>query len=178
MLSIRIPLRRALQLVLASLPAVLVSVAVLLAPEPSSAILRAAIGVLATVGCYEVLLYAAGCTSRVEPVLPIRLSLENPSPGKLLELVVTFILMGSVYRLLEHAFQKNYPIAAVLSVFAAYLLRRQLKSVFSGRSLRKKAIALSVAVALFSTSLSDADVRYLQTLLRLVEEVVRNALNT
>jgi len=64
-------LGRALPLVAALLLfATLVAVSVVAAPEPSRALLRAAVGFVATLGYWEVLLHLTGYLPRVEPPVP------------------------------------------------------------------------------------------------------------
>ncbi|MEM2414051.1 MAG: hypothetical protein QW109_05480 [Sulfolobales archaeon] len=161
-------------LLLLSLPIVFLLIAVLLAPEAPRTILRTVVGVLAALGCYEVLLYSAGYTSRLEHVIPTRLSIKRPSLSSLLEYVSLFMLASSIFKLLESSLYTSYPVVIALSLVATYFTRRLLKSVLT--TLKQKSFVAFVVSAVFVTQVSDYDIGYLQTLLRFLEEVVRNAL--
>ena len=171
-----INLKHLLHLAFLSLPVVFLLAVILLAPEAPRVVLRTVIGVLAALGCYEVLLYSAGYTSRTESLIPLRLSLRSPSPPTLLEYVSLFVLTGSTFKLLEGIFQVSNPVVIALSMVAAYFLRRTLKSVLTGGGLKRMSAAVFVVGVVFSTTTSDSDIRYLQNLLKLLDEVVRNVL--
>ncbi len=165
-----------LRVALLSLPAVLVATAVLLAPEASRAVLRAAVGLLAAVGCYEVLLHSAGLTSRPEPVIPLRIPLGSPRLSKLLEAFLVFVLLGAIFRLLEDVLHGDYPLVVASSAIAALVLSRLLRFLLSGGGFARRLVLVSLASASLLLLSSDSDFRYLQSLLKLLEEVVRSAL--
>ncbi len=158
------------------LPAVLIAVAIALTPEAPRAVLRAAVGLLAAVGYYEVLLYSAGYTSRPEPAIPLRIPLGSPKSSKLLEAALVFVLLGASFRLLEGAFREDYPLVLASSAVAAYILGRLVRSLLSSGGFAGRLVLVSLALGSLHLFYSDSDFRYLQSLLRLVEEVVRSAL--
>lgn len=169
-------LRPVLRAALLSVPAVLVAAAVLQAPEAPRAVLRAAVGLLAAVGCYEVMLYSAGYTTRPEPMIPLMIPLRAPRSSELLRAILTFALLGALLRLLESALRGDRLIALASSAIVAYLLGRSLGPLLAGGGPLRRLMLVPLASALLLLLLSDSDFRYLQSLLRLVEEVVRSAL--
>lgn len=167
---------RAIRAVVLSIPALLLLLSTVFAADVPQAVLRAVVGVLAVVGCYEVLAYSAGHTSSVASPIPLRINLAIPRPIKILELSSLFILTVSVFKLFEQLLRGSHPAAVSLSIAASYFIRKLLKPVFSEGRLVRKLVVVSFSVSVFWVFSSDSDIKYVESLTRFLEEVVRDAL--
>lgn len=170
-------LGRALPLVVALLLfATLVAVSVAAAPEPSRALLRAAVGFVATLGYWEVLLHLTGYLPRVEPPVTVRLGLRLGTPAVYLKALASFTSGASAYRVAEVLANASGVLPLVAALLVAYVVKRVLDS--AGRGVRGGVVLLVVAVAtsvLALTALTDGDLKYIESIAKLVEEVVRRA---
>lgn len=157
--------------------AALAALSVATAPEPSRALIRAAVGFLATLGYWETLLHLSGYLTRVEPPLTLRLRLRLRTPVAYLKALATFVSGASAYRLSELLATGSAVLPPAVALAVAYVVKRLLDS--AERSTRRGIAVLMLVLATSALALvvlSDGDLKYLESLAKLAEEVVRRAL--
>ncbi|MCX8185240.1 MAG: hypothetical protein RMI56_01525 [Sulfolobales archaeon] len=159
-----------------SLPVIVLSISVLMPAGAPQTVLKVAIGILAVIGYYEVLPHLAGYSLRVEPVIPLKLPLRNPSTVKLLESVSTFFTTWAILRLFDTLLRGNYVLFAISATATWYLAMRVLRSILTKGGLAARATAVVFTALSLVLVLVDSDFKYIEILLKLVEEVVRDTL--
>jgi hypothetical protein len=157
--------------------AALVALAVAAAPEPSRALLRAAVGLVATLGYWEALLHLSGYLPRVEPPVSLRLGLRLGSPVAYFKALSTFTSGASAYRLAELLATDSVVLPLAMALVVAYLVKRVIDSTERSARGGLKVLALATAISILAlATLTDGDLGYLESLAKLAEEVVRHAL--
>jgi hypothetical protein len=158
-----------------SLAIAAVALAVALAGDVSEALVRSVVGVLGAVGCCEVILYSAGYTSRLDPLVPLRIRLRTPKLKKILIGLLIFVAGTSIYNMLLYLTSAiDRAVLAAISALITYAVARGLSWALSA-GLSTRVVAIIVAVATFMVLSSDGDFKYIENLLKLLEEVTRYA---
>lgn len=158
------------------LTAATAALAVALAESVSEALVRLVIGILGVIGCGETVLYSAGYTSELDPLIPLRLKLRTPRLGKILMSLLVFTAGTSIYNLLLYLTPNiDRVVSTAISALITCFVARGLSRALSGNSLKLIIITI-VVVMIFVGLSSDSDYIYIENLLRLLEEVTRHAL--
>ncbi|MCS7099810.1 MAG: hypothetical protein RMH84_02285 [Sulfolobales archaeon] len=159
-----------------SIPAVVLLVLVLVPAEVPQTILRVAIGVLAVVSCYEVLLHLAGYSRRVEPAIFLKFLPRNPGVLRLLEGASTYFIAWALLKQLEALLGRNYALLAVLAAVVLYVTARTLRSALAKKRFSTRLAIATATVSAIGLAIADSDFKYVESLLKLLEEVARSAL--
>lgn len=140
-------------------------------------LLRVVVGVLATTGYCEVMLYSAGYTTRLGTPIVLKLRLGLPSLGRICEALAMTILALAVFNILSKVVAGGYPVVIAMSAALTYIVRGVVKDFFSSKgSIGVKLMVIALVATLAALFIANSDIGYFETLLKLVEEVARGTI--